>query len=250
MAHPLFWTRVLAALSGAALAWGGLEYLAQVPPPGSSAVFCADANRAALAEAARLGGRMELRGALGALGGIGRCPVVSPLAWGLLVLGAAGLMVSLLVGMVLGRLARLEEALMRQKDGAGALAARLAALETAMAGREAPPPAPTGDLTPRLARLEGALAEREGATTRAFARLARLEEAMAARAAAGVEQPSAAGAVAAAPPPPEAPPLLPEDHPLVLQVAEEMRAQGLNISPEVAQHVATLRMPRAEAERA
>lgn len=49
----------------------------------------------------------------------------------------------------------------------------------------------------------------------------------------------------------ESPPLretapLADDHPMVRQVTEEMRAQGLNISPEVARHVAALRAPRAE----
>lgn len=244
MAHPLSWTRALAALSGAALAWGGLEYLAQVPPPGSLAVACAEANRAALGEVARLAGGLDPRGALAALGGFGPCPVTSPLALALMVLGGTGLVVALLVGAVLARLGRLEEALLLANRERAALATRAAALETALATRE-PHPAPPGDMTPRMARLEALLAEREGATTRALARLARLEEALAARAAEGMPPPpSAAAAIAAAPPPAEAPPLLPEDHPLVHQVAEEMRAQGLNIPPEVAQHLATLRQPR------
>ncbi|MFL1463424.1 hypothetical protein ACI6QG_14555 [Roseococcus sp. DSY-14] len=245
MPHPLFWTRALAALSGAALVWGGLEYLAQVPPPGSPAVACAADNRAALSEVARLAAGLELRRALGALGGFGACPVASPLTWTLLVLGGTGLVVSLLVDMVLARMARLEAALGLAGRERAALGARAAALEAALAGRE-PPPAPPGDVTPRMARLEALLADREAATTRALSRLARLEEAMAARAAEGAPAPpSAAAAIQAAPPPPDAPPPLPEDHPLVLQVAEEMRAQGLNISPEVAQHVAALRLPRS-----
>jgi hypothetical protein len=39
---------------------------------------------------------------------------------------------------------------------------------------------------------------------------------------------------------------LPEDDPRVRMVTDEMRAQGLNITPEVARHVAALRTPRAE----
>jgi hypothetical protein len=59
-----------------------------------------------------------------------------------------------------------------------------------------------------------------------------------------------AGAAANRPVPPantarEATPLS-EDDPRVRLVTDEMRAQGLNITPEVARHVAALRAPRAE----
>lgn len=51
---------------------------------------------------------------------------------------------------------------------------------------------------------------------------------------------------AATPAPPAAPAPGPEDELMIRLVTEEMRAQGLNISPEVARHVAALRAGRAE----
>ncbi|MCU0886855.1 MAG: hypothetical protein MUF65_13310 [Rubritepida sp.] len=91
-----------------------------------------------------------------------------------------------------------------------------------------------------------------------FGRIARLEAA--APRAVAVGDPVPAPARRGSPPPDAAAPGAPlpagaprpvaplaEDDPRVLQVTEEMRAQGLNISPEVARHVAALRAPRPEA---
>jgi hypothetical protein len=61
-------------------------------------------------------------------------------------------------------------------------------------------------------------------------------------------EPTAAATKSPGPPtnaPREATPLA-EDDPRVRLVTDEMRAQGLNITPEVARHVAALRTPRAE----
>jgi len=193
MNHLLFWSRFLAIVSGLALAWGGVAYLGQGAHgiPLAEAAQCAEANRAALDDALRLGSMQNLPEVMAALGRISPCPVLSLRAWTLLVLGLAGLVVAMLFELVDRRINRLA------------------------AGIEI-----------RTASAPG--------TPRAFVTGAPV---------------SIAAAIQAAPPPKDTPPLLPEDHPMVRQVVEEMRGQGLNISVEVAQLVAALRLPRAEAAR-
>jgi len=191
MNHLLFCSRLLAAVSGLALAWGGMSLdKGAYGIPLAEAIRCAEMNRAAVDDALRLSDAHDLPGVMAALGRFAPCPVLSLRAWTLLVLGLAGLVVALLFELADGRMTRLAEG-----------------------------------IEPRTAPAPGA---RRVFVTGAPA--------------------SIAAAIQAAPPPKDAQLLLPEDHPMVRQVVEEMRGQGLNISVEVAQHVAALRLPRAEAK--
>jgi hypothetical protein len=203
MSSTPLWLRALFGLFLVVLGLGAAEAVIErqrgLP---EAAAACAARNQAAFETLARLVTVPDPAPALAAMAQLAPCPEPALRPWLLMLGGAMGVLVTLLAGLVLGSVARLE----------GALA-------------EVPEPGPAAPPASTLV-VEAASPPARPAVT--------------------AEAPAAA-----APAPPEATPdispeisPLPEDHPMVAQVVEEMRAQGLNITPEMARHVGALRVGR------
>ncbi len=206
------WLRALFGLFILVTGWGavelGLERQQGVP---AAAAACAERNRLAFETLARLVTVPDPAPALAALAQLAPCPEPAMRPWVLVLGGTMGVLMTLLAGIVLGGVARLERALAEPPEVVPAVPPAEGPQVVGAASPAAPIPADT-------APADTPPADTPPADT------------------------SPADASPLGTPPDISP--LPEDHPMVAQLVEEMRAQGLNITPEMARHVGALRVGR------